>query len=140
MGNSNTILYDGTFDQIYYSNLGASGNLWACGATGTPAPKLLNVPISNFSSALSLANNVVNPLTSAAATCSPVTEIDNSTTDYIFLSVTADGNPNPTNCPSGNACVYSYNITATPANGCGLPCITPTAGLKNGRRIQRDSH
>lgn len=131
VGTSSTVLYDGTFDQIYYTNSGASGNLWTCAATATPAPKLMNTPFSSggFGATVSRANNVVNPLTSAAASCSAVTEIVNGSTDYIFLSVTAAGNPNTTGCGTGFSCVYSYNVTSTPSNGCSLPCLTPADGL-----------
>ncbi len=133
-GNTSTRIYDGTFDNIYYSGTGNTGNLWVCAANSTPEPKLVYQEMSSFPTiqGRSTAVNVVNPLTSAAATCSPVTEIYNTSgtaTDYIFFSVTNSSNPSTTGCATGNACVYSYNVTSAPAFGCTLPCLTPTGGF-----------
>jgi hypothetical protein len=110
VGTSSTILYDGAFDNAYYASSGSSGNLWTCAATGTPAPKLVYSSMSSFGSTLSIANNAINPLASGAATCSPVTEILNGTTDYIYLSMTANGNQ--TSVCSG-ACIYSFIVTSS---------------------------
>jgi hypothetical protein len=110
IGTSSTILYDGAFDNAYYASSGSSGNLWTCAATGTPAPKLVNSSMSSFGSTLSIANNAINPLASGAAMCSPVTEILNGTTDYIYLSMTANGNQ--TSVCSG-ACIYSFIVTSS---------------------------
>jgi hypothetical protein len=114
-------MYDGTFDQVYYaSGTGLTGNFWACGASGANAPNLRYVAMSAFPASGDLvAPSVIaiNPLTSAAATCSPVTEIYGSggtTDDYIFLSVTANGNQavsgNQT-CPVGGACLYNFTVS-----------------------------
>ncbi len=54
------------------------------------------------------ANNIDNPLSSGTAQPSPVTEIDNGSTDYIFTSVSAGGNQ--TGCTG--ACIYSWNTTS----------------------------
>jgi hypothetical protein len=110
VGTSSTILYDGTFDNAYYTSSGSSGNLWTCAATGTPAPKLINSSMSSFSSTLSLGNNAINPLASGAATCSPVTEILNGTIDYIYLSMTANGNQT---AECSGACIYSFIVTSS---------------------------
>jgi hypothetical protein len=111
-----TAIYDGTFDNKYFTNP-STGNIYACGSTGTGAAKLLNAPVSGFASAGGanwsgksfLATNDINPLTSAAAVCSPVTEILNGTTDLIFLSVSASGTQ--TGC--SGACVYSFTVTSS---------------------------
>jgi hypothetical protein len=50
----------------------------------------------------------VTAVTTAATTCSPVTEVYNSTNDFIFLSADTHGT-SPT-C-GGSGCVYSTNIT-----------------------------
>lgn len=89
--------------------------MWTCAATGTPAPKLSATPvttsgISASGNNLVLATNIVNPLASAAATCSPVTEIYNGSTDYIYLSVTANGNQT-SQCTG--ACLYSFEVAST---------------------------
>jgi hypothetical protein len=133
VGNTSTILYDGTFDNAYYTSnpAGSAGNLYACAATGTPGPKLAYVPIGDFGSVLSIAVNTINPMTSAAASCSPVTESYNGTTDFIFASVTQDGN---VSIASGGdactgACVYTFNVTTAPAT-CSPTCsFQATSGL-----------
>lgn len=116
VGNPATVLYDGAFDNKYYSSGPSSGTMYVCGATVTPVPKLESIAISTFGSITSVDD--VKPLTSAAATCSPVTEIYNSGTDLIFLSVTASGSQ--TACTG--ACVYNFNVTTS------IPS-TATAGL-----------
>ena len=136
-GNTGTVLYDGSFDQVYYSGTGTSGNLWTCAYTGTPAPKLNYVAMSAFPASgnvIGVGPNAINPLTGSgasvgiAATCSPVTEIYGSagtTDDYIFLSVTNDGNQTGTSCAgagSAGACVYSFLVSTN-----GTSTTTPTA-------------
>jgi hypothetical protein len=140
VGNTSTVLYDGSFDQVYYSGTGDTGNLWTCGATGTPAPKLMQTAMSAFvptGDVISPANNVINPLTGAgagvgtAATCSPVTEIygtGGTTDDYIFLSVTNDGNQTGTACSGAGAtgaCLYNFLVSVS----CTYPTCAATAGL-----------
>jgi hypothetical protein len=142
VGNTSTVLYDGSFDQVYYSGTGTTGNLWACGATGTPAPKLMYTTMSAFvpsGDVIGIATNAINPLTGAgvgvgtAATCSPVTEIygtDATTDDYIFLSVTNDGNQTGTACSgtgAAGACLYNFLVST---NGTSTATVTAaTAGL-----------
>ena len=53
--------------------------------------------------------SAINPIGSNDATCSPVREGYNGTNDYIFLSVTADGNQN--GCTGG--CLYNFNVTSS---------------------------
>jgi hypothetical protein len=75
---------------------------------------------------IGIAGNVINPLTSAAATCSPVTEIFGSggtTDDYIFLSVSANGNS--TACTG--ACLYNF-LVSTNGTSTTVPAAA-TAGL-----------
>jgi len=128
VGTSSTILYDGAFDNAYYTSSGSSGNLWTCAATGTPAPKLINSSMSSFSSTLSLGNNAINPLASGAATCSPVTEILNGTTDYIYLSMTANGNQT---AECSGACIYSFIVTSSVPSSAtkGLPASGGSSGI-----------
>jgi hypothetical protein len=142
VGKTSTVIYDGSFDQVYYSGTGTTGNLWTCGATGTPAPKLLSTTMSAFvpsGDVIGIATNVINPLTGSgagvgtAATCSPVTEIygtDGTTDDYIFLSVTNDGNQSGTTCSgsgSAGACVYNF-VVSTNGTSTTVPTAA-TAGL-----------
>ena len=114
-------MWDGAFDQIYLATAkGTAGNLWGC------APKLASVPRLSYTTiqpsgsllatgVVGIATTVISSLSSAAATCSPVTEIYGSgggTTDYIFLSLSANGtvgtiNASPS-CTSG--CVYNFAV------------------------------
>ena len=117
VGLASTVIYSGSFDQIYFAGTGTTGNLWTCasnGNSGTSEPKLMQNPMSAFvppGDVIGIAGNVINPLTSAAATCSPVTEIFGSggtTDDYIFLSVSANGNS--TACTG--ACLYNFLVSS----------------------------
>lgn len=107
-GSSTTVIYDGTFDNAYYTSGGTSGNLWTCAAKPGPEPRLNYSPLSGFST-VSVSSTAINPIVSGNATCSPLTEIFSSSVDYIYLSVTANGNL--TGCTG--ACVYSFNVTST---------------------------
>jgi len=64
-------------------------------------------------------------MTSAAAAGSPVTEILNGSTDYIFLSVSGSSSiSGVSGCATGNACVYSWNTTSALGGS-----AAPAAGL-----------
>jgi hypothetical protein len=127
IGLASTVIYDGSFDHIYFAGTGTTGNLWTCasnGNTAAPEPKLMQNAMSAFvptGDIIGIAGNTINPLTSAAATCSPVTEIFGSaggTDDYIFLSVTANGNL--TACTG--ACLYNFVVSTN-----GTTTTVPTA-------------
>jgi len=99
-------VYAGTFDNAYFNSANGSspsGNLYACSNTSGDAT-LYQVPIS--ANVMGTAASVV-PLTTAATTCSPVTEVYNGTNDLIFLSAEASA-ASPT-CTAG--CVYSTKVT-----------------------------
>jgi len=121
-------MYTGAFDNIYYASSDPpTGSLYACGYNLSGFPRLAEVPISSgaiakptfgYGSAnqFSLTHGtaydaeVVATFTDAAATCSPVTEFDDSGTDRIFLSVTAGANyTEGTSCTG--ACLYSFTVT-----------------------------
>jgi hypothetical protein len=145
IGTTNT-LYDGAFDNLYW--VSGTGNLYVNSSTGSNYPKLMEIPLTTtgFStkacqsgttnppnaSAVQCAVNADNPMTSAAATGGPVTEICNngavactsSSTDYIFTSVSGSSGTAVTGCAAGNACVYSW-VTTTALAG---PTTAPGAG------------
>jgi len=135
IGSGSVPVYAGTPDNAYFNtDIGTGshpstprGSIYGCGNTGG-APVLYQVSIDTGA----LGTVHTGPtLTSASGTCSPITEIDTSTsTDLIFLSVTASGNVGIT--AGGNtctgACAYSFNVTSfTP----GSP-ITTSATAANG--------
>jgi hypothetical protein len=136
-------IYDGTFDHIYEVGTGGTGNLWACSANASSEPRLSYVTIQNNGSivpsgdvisANQTGTNVFTPitgLTSAAASCSPVTEFWGSgggNTDYIYAAVTASGTE--TGC--SGACLYNFVVatggTATTAGTLSAPS-NATAGI-----------
>jgi hypothetical protein len=131
VGATSIVIYAGSFDQIYYAGSGTTGNLWTCAAndsSGTPRPKLMQVAMSAFvpsGDVVGTAANVINPLTSAAGgACSPVTEVFGSggtTDDYIFLSVTANGNVGDGGSCTG-ACLYNFLVSTN-----GTSTTVPTA-------------
>jgi len=140
VGAASIVIYDGSFDQIYYAGSGTTGNLWTCAAndnSGTPRPKLMQTLMSAFvpsGDVVGKANNVINPLTSAAgAVCSPVTEVfgtGGTTDDYIFLSVTANGSVGGSTCTG--ACLYNFlvstNGTSTSVPGAATAGLATTGG------------
>jgi len=112
-------LHDGAFDDAYFSNV-ATGHLYVCGNSGPnsgPSSGLAadNQPVlkrisfnSNGTMAVVDAGTLL--LATAVTTCSPVTEILNGTTDWMFFSVQASG--------SSAACA---------AIGCVMSVSAPTA-------------
>ncbi len=100
-------MFDGAFDEAYYDT-GGTGNLYACGTSGT-VNALWQIPIT----AGVMGTPVLGPsLTTADGTCSPITEFQNGATDRMFLSVTGNAVTGaPINCVAGSACIMSFDIT-----------------------------
>jgi len=113
VGNSRTPtpnpMYSGGFDSQYFASANATGSLYVCGNTGG-APTLYQIPIS----ANVMGTVVTGPaLTSAATSCSPVTDISNpnaagGTSEWLFAGVKASGLGN--SCAAGG-CVMNYVST-----------------------------
>lgn len=138
VGTTNT-LYIGAFDNLYWSS--GTGNIYANAATAANFPKLTEIPVNTGGftastcqsgtglptgcSAIQCAINIVT-MTSAAAAGSPVTEILNGSTDYIFTSASGHNNLSTSGCATGagNACVYSWTTTSALGGS-----ASPTAGL-----------
>jgi hypothetical protein len=114
-------MFTGDFDNIYFTSANSvspTGSLYVCGNTGGDAT-IYRIPITNNSMGAPVAGPV---LTSATATCSPITEADNGSTDLIFVNVEGSGNLG--SC-GGGGCVISFTVT-----GGTLPAsTTPTATL-----------
>ncbi len=129
------VLYGGTFDNTYYTSetpANPSGNLYACGSRAdgsSTQPTLWRIPINNNA----MGTPVVGPtlVSASAADCSPISEAMNGPNDYIYVSVSANGNK--TGCTG--ACVYVFNVTGldewgTTANACaGLAAPGGTSGI-----------
>ena len=114
-------LHDGAFDDTYFSNV-ETGHLYVCsnsGANSGPSSGLVadNQPtlkrISfNSDGTMAVVDAGTLLLAAAATTCSPVTEILNGTTDWMFFSVQASGSPAA--C-AASGCVMSASVpTASP--------------------------
>ena len=135
VGEPATVLYDGTFDNAYYIGTGTTGNIWNCSQTGNTGAMLQSSPLASFTGTKIqfLANAVVKPITSAAASCSPVAEIYNGTNDWIFMSVSANGNQTKTTCSgsgTAGACLYNFNVSTTPtAATAGIQTAASSSGL-----------
>jgi hypothetical protein len=123
-------IFSGNFDNAYYS--GGAGNLYVCGNDpgsdtptdpGTDTPTLYQIPVSSTGVMKDFDHdgppNRGPALTTAVATCSPVTEFYNPTggvsgapADLIFLSVTGNGQTvGPINCPTNSGCIMSFDVT-----------------------------
>ena len=136
-GATGTLIYDGTFDNVYYTGAGITGHLYVCGyhSTGT-TPRLFQILMnSTFTGAVA---TIANDPATAAATCSPITEVCNpgagscagtpsgGAVDWIFLSVTANGGA--TGC--SGACIYNYNVNTTPSDSThGLASAGGSSGI-----------
>lgn len=119
------IVYDGSFDNAYYSSPGTAGNLYVCATHGTGSPQLEKVVMTSGAFGALTSTSI----TSAAATCSPITEVLNGSADYMFLAVTAAGSltASGTNKCTG-ACVYSFNLTTSTTVPIGGIAATGGAG------------
>jgi hypothetical protein len=95
-------LHDGAFDDAYFSNV-AKGHLYVCanngansgsssGANANNQPTLKRISF-NSDGTMAAVDAGTLLLATAATTCSPVTEILNGTTDWMFFSVQGSGSP-----------------------------------------------
>ena len=115
MGVKGTDLYNGMFDNAYFTSVG-TGHMYFCGNLTTAAtPTLWRVGFAS-SGAMDTTNDgnslqlVQSGHTGTANDCTPLTEIYNGTTDYLFVGVKDNGNPAGCN---GNTCIMSFVITSS---------------------------
>jgi hypothetical protein len=134
-------VYVGTFDNLYYTSEGTSnttptGSLYWCGSNTTIGNAVLARSAITSGALTAGLDTVASSLTgTSTAGCSPVVEILNGSTDYIFLSVTANGSA--AIASGGNACtgacVYSFNVTTALGSGAdavdGLTAAGGTSGI-----------
>lgn len=131
IGEGNTATFTlraGAFDNTYWTSANSaspSGFLYVCGAQANNAsrPTLWRIPITaNVMGTPAIGPRITN--NTATPPCSPPVEISNGTSDFLFTSVSADGNQ--TNCTG--ACVYLFNITSiTAANWANTSAVTGLA-------------
>ncbi len=99
------------FDNSYYST--GSGDLYVCGTqTTSRTSELWRASVSASGFGTPSAGPVV--ASGTGTYCSPVTEIYNGTTDYIFLSIGgAAPTGSPISCPNPNTgCLMSFDVTS----------------------------
>jgi hypothetical protein len=106
--------FDGTFDNIYFNaanSASPTGNFYVCGNPGGNAT-LYRVPIT--ANVMGAASAMATAMSTASTTCSPVAEIFNGSTDWIFLSVAGSSSTAAAiGCPANNrGCVMSFDVTA----------------------------
>jgi hypothetical protein len=123
MGNGGTDLHSGDFDNLYFSagpGTYNTGHLYFCGnATGSARPTLRRIGFdsagemnsANDGNAFRLING---DNTGTGVDCTPLTEIYNGTTDYMFLGVRGHGAP--AGCETGTtheACIMGFDVTSS---------------------------
>jgi hypothetical protein len=118
MGASGTDLYDGAFDSAYFTSV-STGHMYLCGNLTTAATPTLWRVTFNSSGTMSSANDgssfqlVVSGFTGTGYDCTPLTEIYNGTTDYLFVSVKGEGFGTGTPNCSYSPCVMNFIITSS---------------------------
>jgi hypothetical protein len=122
MGTNGTDLYDGAFDNAYFTSI-STGHMYFCGnLTGAATPTLWRVTF-NASGTMSSTNDgssfrlVVIGSTGTGVDCTPITEIFNPSLnkDFLFVGVTDHGfSSGSPNCSNGT-CIISLSLpTASP--------------------------
>ncbi len=113
VSNGVVTLFAGSFDNLYFTSVNNTGNLYVCGISSTNRnrPSLYQIPINNNV----MGTPVEGPeLSTAGGTCSPVTEnFTRAGSDFLFLSqqsfnVTAA----PISCPAGSGCIMSFEVSS----------------------------
>ena len=120
-------VYSGSFDALYFA-AATTGNLYVCGTAGGNA-QLWRIPITTSSNMMGTPVGLTTSLSTAATTCSPVTEFKNGSVDQAYVSVEASGRP--ANC-GGTGCVMSFTITTALAASATPSAVLPESGGTSG--------
>jgi hypothetical protein len=131
MGVSGTDLYDGAFDSAYFTSV-STGHMYFCGnAIATATPTLWRVGF-NSSGIINSARDsgsfqlVQTGQTGTTNDCTPLTEVLNGSTDFLFVGVKGHGAPS--NC-NGTTCMMSFSLpTASPFTFPAAPAVATTIG------------
>jgi hypothetical protein len=115
-GGTAAVMYNGTFDDAYYTSATPTGALYVCGALpNDPTTAVLwKIPINNNV----MGSPVQGPSISATGftgNCSPVSEIKNGTHDYIYVGIpdhATDGTANVCgNGAASDSCLYMFDLS-----------------------------
>jgi hypothetical protein len=116
VGTSSTTVpvYDGTFDNIYFTSANGgqpAGNLYVCGNAGGN-PTLYIIPITYSGGAQHMGAAVAGPaFANSNVGCSPLTEFYNSSTSIDWLFGGVGSNSCGASPSTAGGCVLSFNIT-----------------------------
>ena len=110
-----TNLYDGIFDNAYYSNP-ASGYMYFCGNLTTGASPTLKRVTFNSTGAMTGLDSTFTQIqlstaSGTASNCSPLTEVYNATLGHDFLFVGVKSGADITGC-SFTTCIISWDLGA----------------------------
>jgi hypothetical protein len=129
MGINGTDVYNGAFDNNYFTNI-STGHMYFCGNLTTAAtPALWRVGFSNTGAMTANDGNFLQLVRDGSTgpdnDCTPITEIFNSSqgNDYLFVGVKNNGNPTP--CAQ-NTCILSAILPVS-----GFPGTGALNGLHN---------
>ena len=119
IGMNGTDLYDGAFDNAYYSSGPGSGHMYVCGNLTTAAtPELWQIGFSSagaMTSATQIFQLVASGNTGTGNDCTPLTEVYNPGQghDYLFVGVKNNGfNMGTPNC-STTTCIVNFDLGTT---------------------------
>jgi hypothetical protein len=117
--NGTTDLYNGAFDNAYFTNV-STGHMYFCGNLTTAATPALWRVTFNSTGTMSNANDgnffqlVQTGQTGTAVDCTPLTEVNNTSKNIDFLFLGVKDNGNPTGC-NGNTCGMGFSLpTSSP--------------------------
>lgn len=148
-GGTQTWLYSGSFDNVYYSSSDPpSGNLWVLGNTGAAGGNLYRIPIvsnvmgtpvasiSGFTDTTAGHFPYPSPISefcnNGASACTSNGTITTAGTDFLFFSVDRV-NSTISNCTNaaGNGCIFAYSLGTSAATGTThtSTSVTATTGI-----------
>ncbi|SPE25922.1 conserved exported hypothetical protein [Acidobacteriia bacterium SbA2] len=124
-GSTSLTIYAGAFDNLHTST--TTGNYYVCATdvtSGSANTTLYQVALGGTATAVTLTKYAYNQVssTNTSPTCSPVAEFYNNSTDYVYLSVTANGDATAS-CTG--ACLYNYKVPTSTGTHTG----SATAGM-----------
>jgi hypothetical protein len=129
-------MYNGAFDDLYNGSANGTGFLYACGTHTVGTSTFNAIWYTAVDAGVIDTATVLGPtITTAMASCSPITEFNNGSTntDRIFLSVT--GSPvtaAPINCTAGTGCIMSFQIDSLLTGASGTSARAPATGGTSG--------
>lgn len=115
-GGTAATMYNGTFDDAYYSSATPNGNLYVCGSLpADPSTAVLwKIPIVNNVMGAPVRGPSISS-TGFTGNCSPVSEIKNGTHDYLYVGIPDHANDGAANvCGTGlaaDSCLYMIDLS-----------------------------